>query len=93
MKNTMTHAERELDILVKSATDPNNRPIIEEFIPEILALVRKFSNSGQSGVSAPYTASAISSAVKKLCLQEPICPITGIDEEWIDVGRLGNDDI
>lgn len=93
MKNTMTHAERELDILVKSATDPNNRPIIEEFIPEILALVRKFSNSGQSGVSAPYTASAISSAVKKLCLQEPICPITGIDEEWNDVGRLGNDDI
>ena len=51
MKNTMTHAERELDILVKSATDPNNRPIIEEFIPEILALVRKFSNSGQRGVS------------------------------------------
>lgn len=92
MKNTMTHAERELDILVKSATDPNNRPIIEEFIPEILALVKKFGESGQSGGSAPYTAGAISSAIKKLCLHQSLCPITGLDEEWEDIGRLGNDD-
>lgn len=80
--NTLTHAERELNILVKSAKDTNNRPIIEEFIPEILALVKKFGESGQSGGSAPYTASAISQAVKKLCLQQPICPITGIEDEW-----------
>lgn len=75
----------ELEILVKSATDPNNRPLIEEFIPEILALVEKFGKSGQSGGSAPYTASALSQAIKKLCLQEPICDITGIDEEWVNV--------
>jgi hypothetical protein len=84
MSNTLTYAERELDILVKSA-ESVNRPIIEEFIPEILALVDKFGNSGQSGGSAPYVATAISQAVKHLCLQEPICPITGIDEEWNEV--------
>jgi hypothetical protein len=85
MSNTRNFAERELDILVKSNSDPDNRPIIEEFIPEILALVDKFGNSGQSGGSAPFTAGALSSTIKKLCMQEPICPITGIDDEWEDI--------
>lgn len=89
--NTGNFAARELEILVKSSPDPNNRPLIEEFIPEILALVEKFGLSGQSGGSAPYTASAISQAVKKLCLQKPICDIMGIDEEWMDVSRLAAD--
>jgi len=93
MSNTKKFAERELEILVKSATDPDNRPIIEEFIPEILALVDKFGHSGQSGGSAPYTASAISKAIMNLCLQKPICPITGIDEEWGDVTEMSDGDI
>lgn len=88
--NTMRYAERELQILSKSATDPDNRPIIEEFIPEILALCDKFGNSGQSGGSAPYTAAALSQAIKKLCLQEPICPVMNLPEEWVDVSRLGD---
>lgn len=90
MTNTQRYAQRELDILSKSATDPNNRPIIEPFIPEILALCEKFGKSGQSGGSAPYTATALAQAIKKLCLQEPICPITGIDDEWMDCGRMGD---
>lgn len=90
--NTASFAQRELDILVKSSPDPSNRPIIEEFIPEILSLCEKFGLSGQSGGSAPYTATALSQAIKKLCLQEPICPVTGIDEEWTDVAKLGDGD-
>jgi hypothetical protein len=85
MSNTLKFAQKELEILVKSNTDPDNRPIIEKFIPEILALVDKFGHSGQSGGSAPYTASALSSAIEKLCMQTPICPIMGIDEEWTNV--------
>lgn len=88
--NTHNYAQRELDILVKSSTDPDNRPIIEPFIPEILALCDKFGKSGQSGGSAPYTASAISQAVKKLMLQNPIMPMTGIDDEWVNVSEYGN---
>jgi len=93
LSNTASFAKRELDILVKSATDSENRPIIEEFIPEILALVDRFGKSGQSGGSASYTATALSQAIKKLCLQEPICPITGIDDEWVDVTSMGDGSI
>jgi hypothetical protein len=85
MTNTASYAQRELGILVKSSTDPENRPLFEPFIPEILALCEKFGLSGQSGGSAPSTAIAISQAIKKLCLQEPICPITGIADEWMNV--------
>jgi len=90
MSNTKMFAEMELDILTKSNTDPDNRPIIEQFIPEIIALCDKFGKSGQSGGSAPFTARALSSAIEKLCLQEPICPITGIDEEWIDITEINS---
>lgn len=90
--NTHRFAERELSILSKSSTDPDNRPIIEPFKKEILALVDKFGKSGQSGGSAPYTASALSQSIKKLCLQEPICPVTGIDDEWTYIREVSEDD-
>lgn len=86
MSYTKTHAERELDILVKTTPDV----IIEDFIPEILALCEKFGNSGQSGGSAPYTASAITQAINKLLLQQTICPLQGTDDEWNN--SLGGED-
>jgi len=92
MTNTQSFAATELDILSKSLTDPENRPIIEPFRDEILALCEKFGMSGQSGGSAPFTASAISHAIKDLLLQKPICPITGIDEEWFNVREASEDD-
>ena len=67
MTNTQSHAKRELDILIKTTPDA----IIRHFIPEILALCEVFGNSGQSGGSAPYTAGALTDAIKKLCLQQP----------------------
>lgn len=75
------HAKRELNILVKQS-EKDNRPIVEEFIPEILQLCKKFGESGQSGGSAPYTSNAITQTLKKLFAYLPICPITGIDDEW-----------
>lgn len=88
---TASHAERELQILVDSAKDPDNRPIAEPFIPEMLALIEKFGRSGQSGASAPYTAQVISSVVKKLCLHETICPLQGTDDEWNDCGHFSDE--
>lgn len=90
MTNTYNHAEIELDILTQSATDPDNRPVIEAFRDEILAICEKFGNSGQSGGSAPYTARALSQAIEKLCLFEPLMPIMGVDDEWFCC--VGGDD-
>ena len=86
MSNTKNKAVREFEVLKKTVKDA----IIVPFEKEILALVDKFGDSGQSGGSAPYTAGAISKAVEKLCLQKPICDITGIDEEWNDCSEMGD---
>ncbi len=86
--STYEHADRELAVLVKTSTDTNNRPIIEPFIEEILELCDKFGKSGQSGGSAPYTARALSQVVEKLCLHEPLCPISGGKDEWNDVSEM-----
>jgi hypothetical protein len=83
MTNTQSHAKKELDILIKTTPDA----IIRHFVPEILALCEAFGNSGQSGFSAPYTAAALADAVKELCLQQPIAPLTGEDSEWNEVSN------
>jgi hypothetical protein len=81
----LTFAELELQILSLINTDPNDRPIVEEFIPQILALVEAVGNSGQSGGSMPYTAHCVAMVVKQLLLYNPITDVTGIDSEWVDV--------
>lgn len=86
MKNIQNFAKRELDIL--AATEPD--AIVIPFAKEILALCEAFENSEQSGGTAPYTASVIAQTVKKLMLQEPICDITGHENEWVDVSEMGN---
>ena len=88
MTNTYNHAKNELDILTNISADLDNRPIIEQFKDEILAICEKFGNSGQSGGSAPYTATALANAIKSLCLFEPITPITGVDDEWFEVTHM-----
>lgn len=88
MTNTQNFAKQELDIL--AATVPG--AIVTPFANEILALCEAFGKSGQSGGSAPMAASAISQAVKHLMLQEPICPIMGSDEEWVNVRDVSDED-
>jgi hypothetical protein len=55
MSTTMQKAEFELDLIVKSAKESGDSSIVEPFIPEILELVYKFTQTGQSGMSAPYS--------------------------------------
>lgn len=78
MTNTQSFAKQELDILAATVPDA----IVTPFTNEILALCEAFGKSGQSGGSAPMTATAISQAVKSLLLQNPICYITGHESEW-----------
>jgi hypothetical protein len=88
--NTWSHAKTELDILVKSFKEKSDSPLVEPFIPEMLALIDKFGKSGQSGGSAPYVGAAICNTLKVLMQHKPICPITGMDEEWVDVSEYND---
>jgi len=81
---TKSFAKKELEIL--KAINPD--ALVLPFAKEILALCEAFDKSGQSGASAPYTASVIAGTVKKLMLQEPICDVTGHETEWVDVGEM-----
>lgn len=81
MTNTMSYAKRELSILRQTVPDA----ILLEFEEEVLALCEKFGQSGQSGGSAPYVASILSSSLRKLLMFEPIAPVTGDESEWVDV--------
>ena len=84
MSNAYNKALYEFSILEK-LNDPENPTIVLEFKDEIIALVEKFGESGQSGGSAPYVANIIANTVKKLCLHETISPLTGDDFEWSKV--------
>ena len=90
--NTAQKAAAELKILFAIA-EPDNRPAIEPFADEILALVEKFGLSGQSGGSAPYVAAAVAAVVRDLCLQKPLAPITGADVEWAAIAKEEHGDL
>lgn len=81
-------AEKEFEILKKISKEKGEDFIIQEFEKEILAVCKKFSESGQSGGSAPYTASAIAESINRLSLFKPLTPLTGNDSEWEDVSSL-----
>jgi hypothetical protein len=83
----LTHADRELDILLRLHPDA----VVKDFIPEIKALVNKFGNSGQAGGSAPYVAGAIVGVIKSLLAYQPVCDLTGEDSEWFDVSGYSED--
>lgn len=87
--NTENFARKELDLLVKSG-EKEGGSLVKDFVPEILALVDKFGNSGQSGGSAPYTAGSIIAVLKNLLMQKPINPITGEDDEWSSITDFGD---
>jgi len=89
MSKCKSKAEIEFKILKKT----NKDALVLEFKDEIIALVDKFGESGQSGGSAPYVSQIISSAVKKLCMQETISPIIGTDDEWSDVSEISDEKI
>jgi len=90
MSNALKHAQREFEILEASwdKTDEDKKPIVLEFKDEILALVDKFGESGQSGGSAPFVAGAISTAIKHLCMFEIMSPLTGAEDEWTDISYI-----
>lgn len=49
----------------------------------ILELLKVFADQGHSGFSASYCIDLFT----KLARYEPLCPLSGADDEWVDVGH------
>lgn len=75
------HAEREL----KAARVADD--LYGEDLPNaVIQLIKIFAEQGHSGMSAAATLSLFT----KLANYEPLCPLTGEDDEWVDVSYGGN---
>jgi hypothetical protein len=82
MSNLIDHARTEL-AAAGYKVEPG-RPVIEKMVVEdVLELLEVFANQGHSGSSAPMIVALFS----KLALFEPLAPITGKPEEWVEVSE------
>lgn len=83
MSNLIEHAKREFFRLgYKKPEDDEEGP--NRWIQEnVLELLKVFSDQGHSGMSAPFCISYF----EKLVKFEPLSPLQGTDDEWIEVAN------
>ena len=84
--NLVRFAENELNIIIDKCEDEESKEMQEIISKDILQVVEVFSQQGHSGFSANYAINLIN----KLLRFEPITPLTGSDDEWIQLDY--NDD-
>lgn len=77
--NLILHAENELKVLGYDLNEKEEGPN-KWIVENIMELLEVFSKQGHSGFSAPYCIKLFS----KLANFEPICPLTGKDDEWVE---------
>lgn len=78
-------AKYELDLILKQCDENDEEEIrMQKLInKDILDLVELFANQGHSGFSANYTINILT----KLLKQSFVTPLTGEDDEWIEVAN------
>lgn len=75
-------AKYELDLILKQCGDDEEAIKMQKVINQnILDLVEMFANQGHSGLTANYTIQILT----KLLRQSFVTPLTGEDDEWIEV--------
>jgi len=79
MTNLIDHAERELAAI--GLDDPENDCYNGLTRNAVLEIIRVFADQGHSGMSA----SIVTSMVEKLMRYEPLGPLTGSDDEWVQL--------
>jgi hypothetical protein len=87
-EGSVEKAQYELDRLLKKAEEKGETLLVKDFVPEIMSLVQKFADSGQSGGSAPFTAGAITEVLRKLLAHEPLGGVENVDDEWNDISDI-----
>jgi hypothetical protein len=81
MSSLLEHAKRELKA-IGYTLDGKNEPYNQAAVDSILELVDTFAKQGHSGFSGNYVLNAFG----KLADFEPLTPLTGADDEWVEVG-------
>lgn len=84
--NLLSHATRELTAAGYDLTDSEDGPN-KWIVENILELLTVFVRQGHSGYSAGYCISVFSQLAKF----EPLCPLTGEDNEWNRITEDGDD--
>lgn len=79
----MEHAERELKAIGMLDSGDKYNELMSQ---NILEVIQVFSKQGHSGGSAAWFLNIF----KKLADYEPLTPLTGEDDEWIDRSSFGN---
>lgn len=79
MGNLLSHAQHELDLIgmVDNGDENDMNTMMRR---HILMMMEVFANEGHSGFSANYAANVLS----KLMKFEPLSPLTGADDEWVE---------
>lgn len=91
MSNLLAHADREFAITIRNMkADPENdagdismQEHMHQNVREILEVVAK---QGHSGGSIGF----LFHMVQKVGMFEPLSPILGTDDEWVDVGHMSD---
>jgi hypothetical protein len=83
MSKILEHFDNEVRILKEQSEDGGL--LIEPYLKPIRELVEAFSKQGHSGLSAYICSGMLVNAIEKVLNFEAIAPITGDDEEWVEV--------
>jgi hypothetical protein len=82
MSNLVKYAQYMLSELKKEHKKNGSESLIQNLHPEIIALAKKFSKDGHSGVSGPYAAVFIGRVISKVLSYETLVPINNTPDEW-----------
>ena len=78
----LSYAESELNLIGLTEEDDYNAMMRKH----ILHMVKEFADEGHSGFSAPYAIQILT----KLMSFKPLTPLTGEDDEWVEVSQYGD---
>jgi hypothetical protein len=85
LSNLLSHAINELDRVGMTEDSPDEMNVAMR--KHILHMMQEFANEGHSGFSADYAIGILT----KLLDFKPLTPLTGEDDEWVNVSSRGGD--
>jgi hypothetical protein len=80
--NLLSYAESELNLIGLTEKDDYNAMMRKH----ILHMIKEFADEGHSGFSAPYAIQILT----KLMSFKPLTPLTGEDDEWVEVSQYSD---